>query len=143
MSVAPEYKQQIEPYKWLIIKRIDDLQHLLKSKNKIINEQGLSGIIVYIDDLFNAVMNVYDILPKDVVASIMNVLVNVRKSYTRLNVIYNYEELLTSEEYRIKFMGLLNDFVATVHEFLRTAIDELDKKGLLLRKESVPMGGES
>lgn len=137
MSYHFEYKEQIEPYKWLLVKRIDDLQHILRNKNKILKENGLSYLPMLADDIYNSFLNIYTILPK-----------NINISIHGLNELHNklvnasYEDLIADDGYRGKMIALFNKYVSEVYELLNNIIKQLDELGLLFRRERIETGGE-
>lgn len=137
MSYHFEYKEQIEPYKWLLVKRIDDLQHILRNKNKVLRENGLSYLPMLADDIYNSFLNIYVVLPKAVKINIDEL----KKMYKEL-ANTRYEDLIYDEKYRSQKIVLFNNFITEVHELISKIIKELDKLGLLFRRERIPYGGE-
>ncbi len=135
MSEFRIYKDQIEPYKYLLIERIRDIQKLVRDKNRIISENGASYILVYADDLVQACKNLVDVIPPDVHADTSPI----QRIYREL-VNYSYEDYLDPLKITI-IQGKLNELVAKVHECLRTIMNTLASRGLLLRSKSV-MGVE-
>ena len=137
MDYEYEYKQQIEPYKWLLVKRIDDLQYLLRMKNRLLSENGLSYLPLLADDLYNAAMNVYDVLPKSVEVDEIG---SVRELHSKLIGI-RYEEMV-NDDYRAGVLSMLNKYVEVIHLFVNKLIVKLDELGLLFRRDKIPTGGE-
>ena len=107
-------------------------------KNKLLRENGLSYLLLIVDDLYNACMNVYDILPKSVEVDTSEI----EKTYSKL-VTIRYEDLIADEKQRTEALKLFHEFTNKIHYFINELIKKLDEQGLLLRKDRVPIGGET
>ena len=124
-----EYKDQIEPYKWLLVERIKDVQVLLRDRNRILASNGASFIPVYATDLVEACRNLIDVIPPDVRASIGKL----EELLEQISSV-EYEELLVDTG-QARALKLLESLVMEAHMCLRSVISSLASKGLLLRSK--------
>lgn len=138
MSEFYEFKETIDPLRKELKDRFSRIRYLIEHMNDIISERGVSYIPNYMDDMFRAVRELFNMLPEVAKGRLRGRLAGIRE-LVRKAMSVSYEDIATGE-YPIH--ALLRKFVDEVQDFEDEVCTVLDKLGLLYRREKVFVGGE-
>ena len=129
MSEFKIYKDQIEPYKYLLIERVRDVQTLLRDRNRLLASNGVSYIPVFAEDLVEACRNLLDVVPPDTIINTSDLehILSEIKTIT-------YEDLLDPER-QPAVIAKMEELAEKAHKCLRNIMMSLFSKGLLLRSK--------
>ena len=130
------YKESIDTYDTRVIGCVREVQELVRSVNKVLQERGLSYASLLAKDLYYSFMNLYVILPKAVKYKVS--ITDIEAKYRELQSI-NYETFVEDAGSVLRY---LDELVTEIQRVLSDIFDKMDEAGLLLRKDWTPEKGE-